>query len=81
LRDYDWTFNIATQDNSERRALELIVEKRISEDSSTWGGQFLVQIVIGQPSAVFHAWFRLLLERRVSKQKIFHGEPVKCDFF
>jgi hypothetical protein len=58
LRDYVWTFNIATQDNSERRAVGLIVEKRVSEDFSTCGGQFLVQIVIGQASAVFRAWFR-----------------------
>jgi len=40
-----------------------------------------VEILIGQPSAVFRAWFQLHLERRVRKQKIFHGDPVKCEAF
>jgi hypothetical protein len=81
LSDYDWAFKIATQDDSERRALGLIFERRVSEDFSTCGGQFLIQIVIGSPSAMFRAWFRLLLERRVRKQKIFYGDPVKCEAF
>jgi hypothetical protein len=55
LRDYDWTFNIATQDDSERRALGLIFERRVSEDFSTCGGQFLVHIIIGQPGVEFRA--------------------------
>jgi hypothetical protein len=32
LRVYDRTFTIATQDNSQRRALGLVADKRVSED-------------------------------------------------
>jgi hypothetical protein len=34
----DWMFNVTTQDNSEDRALKLIIERRVSEDFSTCGG-------------------------------------------
>jgi hypothetical protein len=32
LKVCDWTFTIATQDNSQRRALGLVADKRVSED-------------------------------------------------
>ncbi|MGA8938571.1 MAG: hypothetical protein WB439_05330 [Acidobacteriaceae bacterium] len=75
----DWMFNVTTQENSDGRALRLMIEQRISWAVRLAAASFRTNR--HRPSAVFRAWFRWLLERRVRKQKILNGESVKCEAF
>jgi uncharacterized protein YfaT (DUF1175 family) len=75
----DWMFNVTTQENSDGRALRLMIEQRISGAVRLAAASFRTNR--HRPSAVFRAWFRWLLERRVRKQKILNGESVKCEAF